>query len=175
MGVQRTDGVITISTPRPEDADAVAEAVRGSIETLSPWMHWATPDYDAESAREWIRGAQEPGVDGFCIRLADGTIIGSCGLQHYDAPNRCIELGYWIGTAYTGNGYATRAARLLIGYAFDALDVHRVTILVSEHNERSQRVAERLAGPREAVLKDRLFARNQWHDACVYGVLAETS
>ena len=73
------------------------------------------------------------------------------------------------------NEYATRASRLLIAHAFETLDVHRVTILVSVHNERSQRVAERLAGPPEAVLRDRLHVRNQWHDACVYGVIAPGS
>jgi ribosomal-protein-serine acetyltransferase len=167
-----TDGVVTLSPPRDEDAEAVAAAVQASLDTLAQWMPWATPAYDADSAREWIRTTRNPGVRGFSIGLGDGTIIGSCGLQNNDAPNHCIELGYWIGGAYTGNGYATRAARLLIAHAFEALDVHRVTIMVSVHNQRSQRVAERLAGPPEAVLQDRIRARNQWHDACVYGVIA---
>jgi ribosomal-protein-serine acetyltransferase len=109
------------------------------------------------------------------IRLADGTIVGSCGLQNPDEPNHCIELGYWIGSAYTGNGYATRASRLMIAYAFETLDVHRVTILVSVHNDRSQRVAERLAGAPEATLPDRLRVRDEWHDAYVYGVIAPGS
>ena len=111
-------------------------------------------------------------MHGSSIRLGDGTIIGSCGLQNHDVPNHCIELGYWIGSEYTGNGFAARGGRLLIADAFAAVDVHRVTIMVSVHNQRSQRVAERLAGPPEAVLRDRIRARNQWHDACVYGVVA---
>jgi RimJ/RimL family protein N-acetyltransferase len=167
-----SDGVVTLATPRLEDAEAIAAAVQASLDTLMVWMPWATPDYDAESAREWIRHAEDPGVHGFRIRLTDGPIIGSCGLQNHDVPNHCIELGYWIGSAHTGNGYATRASRLLIAHAFEALDVHRVTILVSAHNPRSQRVAERLAGPPEATLRERLQVRGEWHDAHVYGVLA---
>jgi len=167
-----TDGVVTITPPTLDDAAAVANAVQASLDTLVEWMPWATPDYDAESAREWIRRTEDPGVHGFSIRLADATIIGTCGLQNHDVPNQCIELGYWIGSAYTGNGYATRASRLLIAHAFDTLGVHRVTIMVSVHNQRSQRVAERLAGPPEAVLRDRILGRNQWNDACVYGVIA---
>ena len=170
-----TDGVVTLAPATVADAEAVAAAVQTSLDTLMAWMPWATPDYDAESAREWIRTADRPGVHGLSVRLADGTIIGSCGLQNHDEPNHCIELGYWIGSAYTGNGYATRASRLLIAHAFEALDIHRVTILVSVHNERSRRVAERLAGRPEAVLRDRLRVGNQWHDACVYGVIAPGS
>jgi ribosomal-protein-serine acetyltransferase len=170
-----TDGVVTLAPAQLADAEAVAATVQASLDTLVEWLPWATSDYDAESAREWIRTADRPGVHGLSIRLADGTIIGSCGLQNHDVPNRCMELGYWIGAGYTGNGYATRASRLLISHAFEELDVHRVTILVSVHNERSRRVAERLAGPPEAVLRDRLRVRNQWHDACVYGVIAPGS
>jgi ribosomal-protein-serine acetyltransferase len=175
MSQQFTDGVVTLTPPREEDAEAVAAAVQASLDTLMPWLPWASADYDPASAREWIRHAADPGVHGFAIRVADGTLIGSCGLQHHDAPNHCIELGYWIGSAYTGNGYATRASRLLIAHAFEALDVHRVTILVSVHNERSQRVAERLTGPPEATLRERLHVRDEWHDAFVYRVIAPGS
>ena len=168
-----TDGVVTLAPARLEDAEAVAAAVQASLDTLSAWMPWATPAYDAESARQWIRTAQRPGVHGLSIRLADGTIIGSCGLQSHDVPNRCTELGYWIGSTYTGNGYATRASRLLIAHAFETLDVHRVTILVSVQNDRSQRVAERLAGAPEARLRERLHVGDEWHDAYVYGVVAD--
>ena len=167
-----SDGVVTLAPPRPEDAEAIAATVQASLDTLMPWMHWATPDYDANAAREWLTNGQDPGVHSFTIRLADGTHIGGCGLQHLDAPNHCIELGYWIGSAYTGSGYATRASRLVIAHAFEALDVHRVTILVSVHNERSQRVAGRLAGPPEATLRQRLHVGDEWHDAYVYGVIS---
>jgi RimJ/RimL family protein N-acetyltransferase len=167
-----TDGVVSLTQPRLEDAEAIAATVRATLDTLTPWMYWATPDYDAETAREFIRATQDEALPSFSIRLADHTIIGGCGLQHHDEPNHCIELGYWIASAYVGNGYATRAARLVITRAFEVLDVHRVTILVSVHNQRSQRVAERLAGSPEATLRDRLLVRDEWHDAHVYGVVA---
>jgi RimJ/RimL family protein N-acetyltransferase len=60
----------------------------------------------------------------------------------------------------------------MIAHAFESLDVHRVTIYVSVHNDRSQRVAERLAGPPEGTLRERLHVGGEWHDAYVYGVVA---
>jgi ribosomal-protein-serine acetyltransferase len=167
-----TDGVVTLAPALLEDAEAVAATVQASLDTLMPWMFWATREYDAETAREFIRATQDDELRGFSIRLDDGTIIGGCGLEHQDTSNRCIEMGYWIGSAYTGHGYATRAARLVIAHAFETLDVHRVTILVSVHNERSQRVAARLAGAPEGTLRDRLHVGGEWHDAYVYGVVA---
>jgi RimJ/RimL family protein N-acetyltransferase len=167
-----TDGVVTLAPPAPEDAEAIAATVQASLDTLMPWMYWATPEYDAETAQEWIRLTVDSGLHSFSIRLADGSIIGGCGLQSHDAPNHCIELGYWISAPHTGNGYATRASRLVIAHAFETLEVHRVTILVSVHNPRSQRVAEQLAGPPEATLRERLQVSGEWHDAHIYGVVA---
>ena len=60
MSQQFTDGVVTLTPPRDEDAEAVAAAVQASLDTLMPWLPWASADYDAESAREWIRHAADP-------------------------------------------------------------------------------------------------------------------
>ena len=46
-----TDGVVTLAPATVADAEAVAAAVQTSLDTLMAWMPWATPDYDAESAR----------------------------------------------------------------------------------------------------------------------------
>ena len=45
---------------------------------------------------------------------------------------------------YQGRGYATEAARLLLPYAFQALDQSRVISLIHPDNAPSRRVAEKL-------------------------------
>jgi RimJ/RimL family protein N-acetyltransferase len=135
-------------------------------------MPWATPDYSADNAQQWMNAARAAGQHSFVIRDPDGTVVGICGLVNADAPNRCIQLGYWTGENHTGRGYATRAARLVIGHALGDLEFHRVEILVSVQNRPSQRVAERLGGRLEATLTERLDVRGSWHDAFLYAVVA---
>ena len=167
-----TDDVVSLSPPREEDAHDVAEAVQSSLDTLALWMPWATPDYSVDSARQWMNEARAAGRHSFLIRDPEGTVVGTCGLPRADVPNRCTELGYWIGKNHTGRGYATRAGRLVIGHALDDLEFHRVEIIVSVQNQPSQRVAERLGARLEATLTERLDVRGSWHDAFLYAVVA---
>lgn len=166
------DGVVRLRIPSDEDAPRVAEAVQASLGTLMAWMPWANEDYSAESALEWMSEARAAGRHSFLICDAQGTVMGVCGLQQADVSNRCIQLGYWLGQAYTGRGYATRAARLAVNYALGELELHRVEILVSAHNQPSQRVAERLGGRLEATLKERLHVGGDWQDALLYAITA---
>jgi ribosomal-protein-serine acetyltransferase len=169
MGLE--DGVVNLRPPAAEDAVEVADVVVGSLPTLSEWLPWATPDYSVATAREWIASCGAPGLYPFVVRDAHGAVVGGCGLQHADEPNRCIELGYWIAARHTGQGYATRAARLAVEHAFGELGFHRVQILVSVHNLRSQALAERLGARREARLRERLLVRGDWHDAFLYALV----
>ena len=167
-----TDGVVVLRPPREQDAPAVADAVQSSLDTLVEWMPWASAGYSANSALQWIREAKAAGRHAFLICDQHGTAMGTCGLQQADLLNRCIQLGYWLGQSYSGRGYATRAARLAIDHAFGDLDFHRVEILVSVHNQKSRRVAERLGARLEATLTERLQVRGAWHDALLYACVA---
>jgi ribosomal-protein-serine acetyltransferase len=167
-----TDGVVNLSPPREEDGPAVAAAVQGSLATLEVWMPWATPDYSAASARQWMTEARAAGCHVFVVRDPNGTVVGACGLQRVDALHGCVELGYWIGQDHTGLGYATRSARLAAGHAFGGLGFHRVELCIAVSNVRSQAVAERLGARVEGRLTDRVLTRGEWHDAFLYALIA---
>jgi ribosomal-protein-serine acetyltransferase len=167
-----TDGVVQVAPPEDEDAPEVARAVQASLTTLSAWMSWATSDYTEASALGWMAHSRATGQRPFLIRDPTRAIVGGCGLQQADDANRSIQLGYWLGSAHTGRGYVTRAARLLIAHALDDLDYHRVEILIAVDNERSRRVVERLGAPLEATLRERILVGDVWHDALLYAVVA---
>jgi len=54
-----TDGRIRIRPCRPDDAEAICEAVRESIEELVPWAPWCPPDYGLPLCRTWLEGRAE--------------------------------------------------------------------------------------------------------------------
>lgn len=54
-----------------------------------------------------------------------------------------LELGYFLVQAATGKGYAAEAARAVLRYAFETLQVGRVDLQCRADNLASQRVAER--------------------------------
>lgn len=81
--------------------------------------------YGEQQAREFIRRTAER-TEGcaYALTLAEsGTFLGGAGLN---TTPRGLELGYWIGIPYWGNGYATEAAHALIDLAFRATEVEHV-------------------------------------------------
>ena len=94
-------------------------------------------------------------------REQDGTHLFAVGADDTDVGSVCVSelpggrgrLTWELAPDFTGNGYATRATRLLVDYAFRALRLERVEALVDPGNERAMRVATRSGLRREGVLR----------------------
>ncbi|MBV8489325.1 MAG: GNAT family N-acetyltransferase [Candidatus Eremiobacteraeota bacterium] len=99
----------------------------------------------AARMRQWLH---EHGYGWFVIELKDRA--GFAGIVAIDdvryevpfQPRR--EIGWRLPVATWGRGYATEAARALLGYAFETLHWDSVVSFTTARNERSRRVMERL-------------------------------
>jgi len=105
------------------------------------------------------------------VRLADGVLVGSCGLD-LSSPDEA-SLGYGIAPAYWGAGYATEAARALVSAAFQQLRLHRVTATCQPENIASAHVLEKLGMTREGRLRRHDWQRDHWRDSYLYAVLED--
>ena len=89
------------------------------------------------------------------IHKATGRLIGSIGLEK-DAIRTNIksrELGYSMSEDFWGEGLMTEAARCLIRYAFEEMDLTVLMIRTSDTNRRSQRVIEKCGFTYEGTLR----------------------
>ncbi len=84
-------------------------------------------------------------LHGFAIHtLADDRLIGLTGLYTIIWPQREAFMGIQIGEReYWGRGYGTDALRVLLRYAFDELNLYRISLSVLEGNERALRSYEK--------------------------------
>lgn len=160
------------------DDIAVYEAVRESIAEVSPWMPWCHSDYSREDNRTWLDSREEVWRQGaeydfLILERATSSLLGVCGLNHFNEEYRFANLGYWIRTSQTGHGFATKATRLLARFAFESLKLNRVEIIVATDNLASQRVALKANAKREGVLRKRLVDLDRVHDAIMYSLIAE--
>jgi ribosomal-protein-serine acetyltransferase len=139
---------LIIRGPRPGDGFAANEAIHESIEELRPWMPWAqtvpSPD-DTEAvfrrglARFLLR-------EDFLLTLwrkSDGLFVGGSGLHRIDWSVPCMEIGYWVRTSLSGQGYVTEAVIGITAFAFKYLHAERLEIRCDACNTRSAAVAER--------------------------------
>lgn len=104
-------------------------------------------------------------------RQADGKVIGLVGMIREDYGQ--AEIGWAIGVEHRGQGYATEAARALMGYGFTSLGLHRIHADASTDNLASWRIMERLGMRREGLLREAFYEGGKWADRYIYGILAD--
>lgn len=87
------------------------------------------------------------GYGWFAVEVQEtGRFIGFAGLDDVDdeMPFTGVEIGWRLERAAWGHGYATEAARAVLGFAFDTLDLDEVLALTTATNMRSQAVMRRI-------------------------------
>ena len=78
---------------------------------------------------------------------ATGDFIGFVGLNEprFEAHfTPAVEIGWRLARGAWGHGYATEAARAVLAYAFDELQLDEVVSFTTVENWRSRRVMERI-------------------------------
>lgn len=168
---------IQIRRYRPEDVDALYEAVIESKAELTRWSWWCHDNYARQDALTWVEGrpsAWERNEEwSFLIVDARGQLLGSCGIHRLDLRGGTGELGYWVRTSATRQGVATEATRQLCRWAFEDQKLQRIEILASVENTASQRVAERAGGIREGILRQRINLHGRRHDCVLFAIFQE--
>jgi RimJ/RimL family protein N-acetyltransferase len=131
---------LVLRAPQLVDAKPVA-AIANDRRIAENTARIPHPYRDAD-AENWIAGTNaSPDSRTYLVALKDGTIIGSCRLDLDEEP--MPDLGYWLGTAYWGKGYATEAVRALVDHAFEDLGHTALHSSVRVTNPQSRRVLEK--------------------------------
>ncbi len=156
-----------------EDADALF-ALHSNAHVL---RYWDSPPWqDRSRAERFLATCRELADEGTGARVAmdrlsDGAFIGWCGLSRWNPDFRSASLGYCLDDAAWGHGYATEAARALLQWAFDTLDLNRVQAEADTRNVGSARVLEKLGFVLEGTLREDCVVNGDVSDSWVYGLL----
>jgi [ribosomal protein S5]-alanine N-acetyltransferase len=155
------------------DADALF-ALHGNAYVLRYWD--APPWSELARAERFIAACRQLADEGTGARLAmerasDGSFLGWCSLTGWNPDYRSASLGYCLNEAASGQGYATEAARALLQWAFDTLDLNRVQAETDTRNVASARVLEKVGFVREGTLREDCVVNGDVSDSWVYGLL----
>lgn len=100
--------------------------------------------------------------------------IGMMGLHRINHKDGLATTGAFIGSKeHWGRGLGTDAKMLLLKYAFDTLNLRKITSRVHGFNERSQRYNEKCGYKREGVLKQHHFVNGEYRDEVLMAVFRE--
>ena len=175
----QVDDQIKLSQVRLRDLDVhyrLLDVNRSHIGLWETWVDKAT----YESQREYIRITTEGYQRGHGFTCGvwwrpdmqtEHTLVGNASYR-ITSSTRSVELGYWLGIDFTGQGIITRAARTLADYALMTDNKHRVVIQTAADNVKSRAVAERLNFQLDGIIRQEMVIRGQLFDRAIYTILA---
>lgn len=137
--------------------------------------YWDSPPWtDRARADRFLATCRRLAEEGSGARVViehEGAFLGWVGLSEWNPDHRSARLGFVLGATAWGHGYATEAARALLGWAFDALPLNRVQAEADTRNAASTRVLEKLGFVHEGTLREDCVVDGDVSDSFVYGLL----
>lgn len=131
--------------------------------------------YEDGMAEAWIQThpaafAERKAVT-FAIAIRETEqLCGAMGLR-IDGGNNNAELGYWIGKPYWGRGYCTEAAKAVLQYGFEVLQLHRIHASHFVQNPASGRVMQKIGMSYEGHCRQHTLKWGQYEDIKLYSIL----
>jgi len=112
---------------------------------------------------------------GFMVEDRKSDIpIGVIMLNSINWVDRKAELGIMIGDkGYWSKGYGEDAAKTLLGYAFNRLDLHRIFLKTYSFNERAIRCFEKCGFKEEGRLRAGRYWKGKRHDVLVMSMISD--
>ena len=106
--------------------------------------------------------------------LEEDRTIGLIGLDGIRWTHGDAWIGIGLGEReYWGKGYGTDAMRILLRYAFEELNLHRLSLSVFEYNPRAIRSYEKVGFIVEGSARQFLNRDGQRYDMIFMGILRE--
>lgn len=157
--------------------DALTFSAYRSDPDVARYQSW-TPPLPLDKAAKLVRAfaSGDPRAAGWfqyaiAPREAQDVLIGDIGVLLHE--NRMqAEIGFTLDRRYQGRGYATEAVRAMLGYLFGELKLRRVSAECDARNARSARLLERVGFRREGLRRQHTWAKGEWTDDLLFGLLA---
>jgi len=116
----------------------------------------------------------DPAVRMFSIvETASDDLIGACGLCYIDSRNQSADLSIYVGKdeLYIDETYAPDAARTLIKYGFEEVNLHRIWAEIYSTDEKKQNFFDDLGFTLEGRHRETRWVNGAWVDSLYYGIL----
>lgn len=173
------DGLVMLRVPEMGDHQEWAKLRLASREFLSPWEPvWPANDLTRGAfrsrIRQYLRDIDDDAAYPYFIFEAGGSELkGAITLSNVRrGVAQAGTLGYWIGAPYARQGFMTAALRLMLGFAFQHLSLHRVEAACLPHNDASAALLRRCGFEHEGLARAYLKIGGEWRDHQLFAKLA---
>ncbi|MDD3224466.1 MAG: GNAT family protein [Clostridium sp.] len=161
-----------------DDADMLLNYYKNNREHLMDFEELRDESfYTLKSQIKLIRQQYIELLNGNCVFFAiflNKNIIGI--IQLYNIKRGIFKdatMGYSIDEREQGKGYMKEAVKLISGYAFNTLKLHRVQATTLVHNIRSKNVLKACGFKEIGISEKYLFINGKWQDQDIFYKLNE--
>ncbi|MGW6194482.1 GNAT family N-acetyltransferase [Bacillus cereus] len=170
-----TDRLI-LRAPLPAgDGNVVYQAIKDSINELKQWLLLFQSIPTVEETEILLRNAHIDFLKRESFRYLiyhkdTNDFIGTASLHGINWKISKCEIGYWINTQFSGNGYMTEVVRELTNLGFQLLKFRRIEIRCESNNTKSRKIPEKLGFELEGILhnEDLSADSKKLTDTCIY-------
>ncbi|MFH5778880.1 GNAT family N-acetyltransferase [Heyndrickxia oleronia] len=173
-----TERLILRAPHQTGDGHIVNEAIRDSFNELRAWLPFAQELPSVEETEINLRNAHINFLKRDSFRFLifhkdSNDFIGTTSLQSIEWKIPKCEIGYWINTRFSGNGYMTEAVKELTNLGLNCIKFKRIEIRCESTNFKSRSIPEKLGFVLEGTLRnDDLSADgSKLTDTCFYSII----
>ena len=135
----RTDRLVLRKTKKSEKDKELLISQIGDWE-VAKWLTNVPHPYTEDDAEDWFKRLHQKEFS-LSIYL-DNSLIG--GIDLSQDKDELHELGYWLGNAHWGKGYATEASKGLLHFAVQKFNLQKIKSSYMEGNITSANVLTKL-------------------------------
>lgn len=156
---------------------------RGDLEKLRNWRNDRElrvffrehREISIEAQLSWYEDVVLPCRDSYMFAITcDDELVGCAGLVYLNKIDRNADLSIYVGKdlLYIDDVIAPKAAQLLIEYAFNELNLHKLWTEVYSIDIKKQYFFEKILGfKKEGTLSQHHYTLGKWVDSILYGKL----
>ena len=169
-----TAGTITLRELRLSDAASLVSMV--STDEVARFI--SPPPTTVDGFERFIAWTHRERLAGRYVCFAvvpDGydSAIGIFQVREVEPGWGTAEWGFAIGSPFWGTGAFTQGARMVIEFAFETLDVHRLEARAAVANGRGNAALCKIGAVKEGVLRKSFLRRGEYLDQALWSIVRE--
>ena len=174
MTAYLNDELVNLRGMRREDLELYRGWIDNSEVTQFMEMGWK-PFSDADLEATYQEATQAS--DTVCMVIEDrasGNAVGTCGLYLINWPGRRTQYRILIGEPeFFNKGLGTAAAKLIVKYGFERLNMETIYLGVNEENIAAIRSYEKAGFVREGLLRNFVYNNGKYYNSVSMSIIRD--
>ncbi len=169
-----TDRLVLRKMQVIDSSDMFEYAKLDSVTRYLTWFSHKNEDYTKDYLK-YISTRYNTGdfYDWAVIYKQSNKMIGTCGFTKFDLHSNKAEIGYVLNPLFWGQGVAVEAAKAVMSFGFENLNLHRIEAKFIQGNSASLSVMKKLGMKFEGYARDEQFIKGQYKTIGTCAVLSD--